>query len=84
MLYILLPIGIAIFPFVWYAAAGTGEALSGELGIIENMTVLFLLIAIYFTLRSIIRARRHKQAPRMLQPWLAIMILGSSTLPGKN
>lgn len=84
MLHILLPIGVAIFPFVWYAAAGTGEALGGELGIIENMTVLFLVIAIYFALRSFIPARRHNQAPQILQPWLAIMILGSVYFAGEE
>jgi len=84
MLYVLIPIGVAIFPFVWYAAAGTAEALGGELGIIENMTVLFLLIAIYFSLSSLIQARRDSQAPQMLRPWLAIMILGSVYFAGEE
>lgn len=84
MLHILVPIGVAVFPFVWYAAAGTGDALGGEMGIIENMTVLFLLIAICLAITSLIQARRHEHAPRMLQPWLAIMILGSVYFAGEE
>lgn len=82
--YVLVPIGVAILPFAWYAVTGTNEVLDGEMGIIENMTVLFLLVAIAFIFRSLAHLRHRQDVPGMLRLWLVLMILGSVYFAGEE
>jgi len=84
MFYVLVPMGVAILPFALYAVTGTDEALVGETGIIENMTVLFLLVAITFAFRSLVHMGRRQDVPRVLRPWLVLMILGSVYFAGEE
>lgn len=68
MFHVLVPIGVAILPFVLYAATGKGESLAGEMGIIENMTVLFLLVAISIAVSSLVHIGHRRGVPRVLRP----------------
>ena len=71
-----LPLLVILFPLAWYAIVGSDWLLKGEAGIIENMTVLFLVVAIGFNLASISRANRLA-LPGFLKAWLLILILGA-------
>ena len=84
MFHVLVPIAVAILPFALYAATGTDRALVGEMGIIENMTVLFLLVAISFAVRSLVHMGRRQDIPGVLRPWLVLMILGSVYFAGEE
>jgi len=84
MFHVLVPIGVAILPFVLYAATGKGESLAGEMGIIENMTVLFLLVAISIAVSSLVHMGHRRGVPRVLRPWVVLMILGSIYFAGEE
>ena len=77
LIYQGLPIGVLLLPFVWVALGADARWLSGEAGIIENLTVLFLLAAIGFCVASMRSASRQKIGG-YLRPWLFLMILGSA------
>ena len=76
ILYHGLPLFVILLPLVWYAIIGSDWLLKGEAGIIENMTVLFLVVAIGFNVSSIARANRLA-LPDFLNTWLFILILGA-------
>ena len=46
LFYVVIPLLVIVFPFIWYWVVGTNTMLNGESGIIENMTIFFLLISI--------------------------------------
>ncbi len=71
------PLLVVLFPFFWVGAVGNDRLLKGEAGIIENMTVLFLVVAIGFCI-SAIRLANRQQLSSLLKGWLFIMILGSA------
>lgn len=77
LVYQALPLGMLLFPFAWVAIAGDDRLLKGEAGIIENLTVLFLLIAIGFCIASMIKGKRLRVAG-YLRPWLVLLILGAA------
>jgi len=72
-----IPLGVMLLPFVWYAIAGNDRMLKGEAGIIENLTVLFLIIAIGFCIASLRRVGRLGLS-HYLKAWLVLMMLGSA------
>ena len=72
-----LPLFVMVFPFIWVALAGSDRALKGEAGIVENATVIFLVIAIGFCIASIKSAGRQ-QLSGYLKGWLALLILGAA------
>ncbi len=72
-----LPILVVLFPAFWFAIAGNDRMLKGEAGIIENMTVIFLLLAIGFCISGLSRANRIG-LPSLVKAWLFVMILGSA------
>ena len=72
-----LPLLVVLLPFFWFAAVGNDRLLKGEAGIVENMTVLFLVLAIGFCVSSIKLANRLELSS-MLKAWLFVMILGSA------
>jgi len=72
-----LPLFVVLFPGLWFVIAGNDRMLKGEAGIVENMTVIFLVVAIGFCISSIARANRQR-LPSLLKAWLFIMILGSA------
>ena len=76
ILYHGLPLFVILLPLVWYAIIGSDWLLKGEAGIIENMTVLFLVVAIGFNVSSIARSNRLA-LPGFLNAWLFILILGA-------
>ena len=58
-LYHGLPLFVIVFPFIWVALAGDDRWLKGEAGIVENATVVFLVIAIGFCVSSLKLASRQ-------------------------
>ena len=76
-LYHDLPVAVILMPLVWYAIVGSDWLLKGEGGIIENMTVFFLVVAIGFCISSLSLAKRLGQ-PGLLKAWLFILILGAT------
>jgi len=77
MLYHVLPLLVILFPLVWFAIVGSDWLLKGEFGIIENMTVLFLVVAIGFNVASMARANRLALSG-FLNAWLFILIMGAA------
>ncbi len=72
-----LPAAVVLLPFVWFGVFGNDRALKGEFGIIENLTVVFLLIAIGFCVAALlpIRGTDHTGG---LKGWLLLLILGAA------
>lgn len=73
----ILPLLVVLFPALWYVVVGNDRMLKGEAGIIENMTVLFLVVAIGFCVSGISTANRLGLSS-LLKAWLFIMIMGSA------
>ena len=76
-LYHGLPLFVIVFPFIWVALAGDDRWLKGEAGIIENATVVFLVIAIGFCVSSLKLASRQGLST-FLKGWLVMLILGAA------
>ncbi|TNF87991.1 MAG: hypothetical protein JSU67_04485 [Gammaproteobacteria bacterium] len=72
-----LPLLMVLFPFIWFAIVGNDRMLKGEAGIIENLTVVFLVVAIGYCISSISLSNRLG-LPGLLRAWLFILILGSA------
>jgi hypothetical protein len=77
ILYHGLPLFVILLPLVWYAITGNYAIFKGEAGIIENMTVLFLVAAIGFCIASLLRTKRL-QLSGFLKAWLFILIMGAA------
>jgi len=69
LFYVVIPLLVIVFPFIWYWVVGTNTMLNSESGIIENMTVFFLLISIGVCLSSLFHVR-SKDVPVNLYAWL--------------
>jgi hypothetical protein len=76
MLFHGLPIIVLFFPLAWYTGAGSDYWLKGEKGIVENMTVLFLVIAIGFSISGFFKARKLDLSI-LVKGWLVLLILGA-------
>ena len=72
-----LPLFVLVFPFIWVALAGDDRWLKGEAGIIENATVLFLVIAIGYCISSL-KAVSRQDLSRYLKAWLLLLIVGAT------
>ncbi len=72
-----IPAAVMVLPFVWYLIVGSDQGLKGEAGVIENLTVLFLVVAIGFSIAGIRKARRLGLSGLQVG-WLVLMILGSA------
>ncbi len=72
-----LPAAVVLLPFVWYAVAGDDRGLKGEFGVIENLTVVFLLIAIGYCVAALMAVRGTGQG-NGVKGWLLLLILGSA------
>jgi hypothetical protein len=77
ILYHGLPLFVILLPLVWYAITGSYAIFKREGGIIENMTVLFLVVAIGFCIASLSQANRL-QLSGFLRAWLSILITGAA------
>jgi hypothetical protein len=77
ILYHGLPLFVILTPLVWYAITGNYRGLKGEAGIVEIMTVLFLVAAIGFCVVSLSRANRLGLSG-FLNAWLFILIMGAT------
>lgn len=80
----LLPVVVAVLPFAWYGATGSSRGLIGEFGIIENLTVLLLLVAIYYSINSLVIMKNNDLAPFQLRVWMVLWILGSVYFAGEE
>ena len=76
LIFQIFPLAVLLLPFAWVAIFDEYRMLKREDGIIENLTVLFLLVAIGFCVNAMFRAKRLAM-PRSLHIWLALLILGS-------
>ncbi len=81
---IFLPCVVAISPFVWFGVTGSNAGLVGEFGIIENLTVLFLLVAIYYSVNSLAIMKNNNHVPLQLRVWMILWILGSVYFAGEE
>jgi len=77
LIFHVFPPATLVFPFVWVAIAGNDRALKGESGMVEIGTVLFLVIAIGFSISAIALAGRL-EIRGLLKAWMMLMILGSA------
>jgi len=77
ILYHCLPLSVILLPLSWYAITGDYSVFKRESGIIENTTVLFLVVAIGFCVASLSRTNRLA-LPGFLKAWLFILILGAA------
>ncbi len=76
LFYVIVPLLTATFPFIWYGVVGSNTILKGELGIIENVTVFFLLISIVTCLFSLFQVK-SKKIP-LLFIWLIVLLAGAT------
>ncbi len=76
-LYHGFPLLVIVFPFIWVAIAGDDRMLKGEAGIVENATVIFLVIAIGYCISSLMLASRQLLSA-YLKAWLVLLILGAA------
>ena len=72
-----IPFAVILLPFVWFGIVGNKRMLMGEGGIVENLTVLFLLIAILVCVVALKKTKSMPQA-NFLRLWLVLLILGST------
>ena len=77
LLYHGFPLLVIAFPFIWMVMVGNDRMLKGEAGIIENATVIFLVIAIGYCISSISLANRQNLSAS-LKAWLVLLILGAA------
>ena len=77
LLYHGFPLLVIVFPFIWVAMAGNDRMLKGEAGIVENATVIFLVVAIGYCISSLILAQRQELSV-YLKAWLVLLILGAA------
>jgi len=77
LLYHGFPMLVIVFPFIWVAMAGNDRMLKGEAGIVENATVIFLVVAIGYCISSLILAQRQELSV-YLKAWLVLLILGAA------
>ncbi len=78
ILWLYLPITVAILPYLArLIGAQTDRFIYGEMGLIENFTVLFLLIAILFCILFLIFSKNLRiTRPTMLNYWILLYLLG--------
>ena len=77
LIYQGIPAFVMLLPFAWYLVVGSDRGLKGEAGVVENLTVLFLVAAIGFSIAGIGKARRLGLSGLQVG-WLLLMILGSA------
>ena len=77
LIYQGIPIALFLLPFIWMGLVGDDSLLKKEFGIIENLTVLLLLVSIGFCIAAF-RAAGRFTAPKTLKPWIIILILGAT------
>ena len=74
--WLYLPIFVTLLPFVARIIdPATDNVIFGEMGVMENLTVIFLLIGIVAGLRSFLGVKMLPVG--WMRPWLVILILGS-------
>ena len=77
LIYQGIPLLVILLPFVWFAIAGSDKMLKGEAGIIENLTVLFLVAAIGFCISSIFTTNQLALSG-FVKAWVVILIMGAA------
>ena len=77
LIYQGIPLAVILLPFLGFAIFGSDRFMKGEAGIIENLTVLFLVASIGFCISSISLANRLALT-QTLKAWLVLMILGAA------
>ncbi len=77
LLYHVFPLLVAVFPMLWFYGVGSKRMLEGEAGIVENATVLFLVIAIGFCIAGVSKANRLGLGS-LVKAWLFVLILGAA------
>ncbi len=73
-----IPLAVILLPFLGFAIFGSDRFMKGEAGIIENLTVLFLVASIGYCISSLSLARRRLALTQTLKAWLVLLILGAA------
>ena len=82
LVWLVLPIGTALIPYVARSVGEhTDSFMYGEMGVIENLTVLFLFVAIVSTVLFLISNRTNF---KMLSVWMVIFLLGAIYYAGEE
>ena len=66
-----------LLPFCWYLVVGSNRGLKGEFGVVENLTVVFLFVAIGFCIAALRKAGRLDLSA-LQKGWLVLLILGAA------
>jgi hypothetical protein len=77
LIYQGVPLLMVLLPFAWFGIVGNDIALKREAGIIENMTVIFLLVSIGFYISAFFKASKLGLS-KNLKAWLVILIAGAA------
>lgn len=77
LIYQGIPLAAISLPFLGFAIFGSDRFMKGEAGIIENLTVLFLVVSIGFCVSSFSLANRLTLA-QTLRGWLILLIMGAA------
>ena len=81
LLYALFALLLAMYPFIWFGLTGERESLNGELGTIELITVVLLLITLVFCVMTFIKVR---PVSRPLGIWFMLTVLGTIYFAGEE
>lgn len=83
MVWLVLPIAVAIMPYIArFYGPHTDKYMYGEMGIIENITVIFLLTAIISCLLFLFA--REKIQATTFKAWMVIFLLGAIYYAGEE
>jgi hypothetical protein len=77
LIYQGIPLALVLIPFLGFAIFGSDRFMKGEAGIIENLTVLFLVASIGFCISSMSLANRLALT-QTLKAWLVLLIMGAA------
>ena len=80
--WLVLPVAVAAIPYVArFFGAHTDSFIYGEIGLMENLTVVFLLVAIIATVLFLIS---NKTSFKFLNVWMGIFLLGAIYYAGEE
>jgi hypothetical protein len=71
------PLLALVFPFIWVAIVGDDHMLKSEAGIVENATVVFLVMGIGYCVAAMRITRQHFVS-RYLRAWLVVLVVGAT------
>ena len=83
ILWLLVPISVAILPYAArISSLDTDRFMYGELGLIENLTVIFLLVAIIVSILFLISGNNSNFA--IFRAWMILFLIGCTYYAGEE